>query len=147
MSAALFLVFTFGVGTPANSFAVGDFGWLQGEVHVIALVQLGDHNLYVLLSGTGEQKFLGLRVAREMQRGVFFQNFVNRDPDLVLVGASLRLNRKSNRRFGYGRALIKNRSAFIPKRLACSGFFQFGDRADITGMKLLHFSEEFSLND
>ena len=82
-----------------------------------------------------------------MQRGIFFQNSVDRDADLVFVGAGLGLNRKSDGRFGNGCALIKNRSGFIAKRLAGSGFFQFCDRTNIAGMKLLHFNELFTLHD
>jgi hypothetical protein len=99
-------VLAFGVGLAADSFAVGDFGRFQRQVHVIALVQLGDHHFDVLLAGTGKKKFLGLRVAREMQRGIFFQNFVDRNADLVFVGAGLGFNRKSDGRFG-GWAFIK----------------------------------------
>ncbi len=43
-------MFAFYVGAAANRFAVGDFGRLEGEVDVIALVQLGDDDLDVLLA-------------------------------------------------------------------------------------------------
>jgi hypothetical protein len=99
-------------------------------------VQLGDHHFYVLLPGAGEKKFLGLRVAREMQRGIFLQNFVDRNADLVFVGAGLGFNRKSDGRFGDGRAFIKNRSGFIAERFTGGRFFQFCNCADIAGMKL-----------
>src|SRR6202030_3823846 len=54
VAAGLLFVFAFGVGAPADRFAVSDFRRLQREVHVVTLVQLGHHHLYVLLAGTGE---------------------------------------------------------------------------------------------
>ncbi len=50
MAAGLFLVLAFGVGFAANGFAVGDFGRLEREVDVIALVELGDDHFDVLLA-------------------------------------------------------------------------------------------------
>src|ERR1700731_3812683 len=61
VSAGLLFVFAFGVGSAANGFAVSDFGRLQRQVHVIALMQFRDHHFYVLLPGTRQQKFLRLR--------------------------------------------------------------------------------------
>jgi len=63
VAAGLFLVLAFGVGLAANGFAVRDFRGLQSEVDVIALVELGDDDFDVLLARTGEQEFLGLRIA------------------------------------------------------------------------------------
>ena len=77
VAAGLFLVFAFGVGFAANRFAIGNLGRLERQVHVIALMQLGDDDFDVLLARAGEQEFLGLRIARKTQRGIFFQNFVN----------------------------------------------------------------------
>jgi len=56
-------VLAFDVGFAANGFAVGDFGRLQSEINVIALVELGDDHFNMLLAGAGQEKFLGLRVA------------------------------------------------------------------------------------
>ena len=77
VTAGLLFVFAFGVGFAANGFAIRNFGRLEREVDVIALVQLGDDDFDVLLAGAGEQEFLGLRIARETERGVFFEDFVN----------------------------------------------------------------------
>src|SRR4029077_20148829 len=67
VTAGLFFVLAFGVGLAANGFAVGDFGRLEREVDVIALVQLGYDNFDVLLACAGQQKLLGLRIARKTQ--------------------------------------------------------------------------------
>ncbi len=98
--AGLFLMLAFGVGFPADGFAVRHFGRLQREIDVVALVELGHDDFDVLLAGTGEEKFLGLRIARKAQRGVLFQDFVDGDADFVFIGAAFRFNRKSNGGFG-----------------------------------------------
>ena len=59
----LLFVLAFHVGFAANGFAVRDFGRLQSEINVIALVELGDDHFNMLLAGAGQEKFLGLRVA------------------------------------------------------------------------------------
>ena len=66
MPAGLLLVLALGVGLSANRFAVRHFWRLEREIHVVALVQLCDDHLDVLLSGPGKQEFLGLRVAHEI---------------------------------------------------------------------------------
>ena len=63
--AGLFFVLAFDVSLAANGFSVRNFGRLQGEVNVIALVELGDDDLDMLLAGAGEQELLGLRIAHE----------------------------------------------------------------------------------
>ena len=49
----------------ANSFAVWNFRRLEFHVHVIAPSQAAYHNLQMLLTVSGEQKFLGLSIAVE----------------------------------------------------------------------------------
>jgi len=71
-------------------FRVRDFGRLQSEINVIALVELGDDDFDVLLAGAGQEKFLGLRIAGKAKRGIFLQDFMNGDADLVFVGAGFR---------------------------------------------------------
>ena len=82
-----------------------------------------------------------------MQRGVFFEDFVNGDADLVFVGAGFGLDRKRNGRLGQRRALVKDGSGFIAQRFASGGFFQLGDGADVAGMQLGHFGELLALHD
>ena len=54
VAAGLFFVLAFGIGAAANGFAIGDFGRLERQVHVIALVELGDDDFDVLLAGAGQ---------------------------------------------------------------------------------------------
>jgi hypothetical protein len=92
VAARLLLVLALDVGFAANGFAVRDFGWFESEVDMVALVELGDDDLDVLLAGPGQEKFLGLRIARKAERGIFLQDFMNRDADLVFVSAGFRLD-------------------------------------------------------
>src|SRR5208282_2271198 len=145
--AGLLLVFALGVGLAADGFTIGNLGRLQREIDVVALLQLGHNNLNVLLAVSGEQKFLGLRIAGESQRGVFFHNFVNGNADLIFIGAGLGLDRKGDGRFRKLRRLVENGSVFVAKSIAADGLLQLGDGADITGVKLLNFGELFPLHD
>ena len=65
--AGLFFVLALGVGLAADRLAIGHFGRLERQVDVVALVQLRDDHLDVLLPGARQQKFLRLRIARKMQ--------------------------------------------------------------------------------
>jgi len=73
---------------------------VQSEIDVIALVELGDDDFNVLLAGTGQEKFLGLRIARKTERGIFLQDFMNGDADLVFISAGFRLDGKGDGRLG-----------------------------------------------
>jgi hypothetical protein len=46
----LFFVLPFGVGFTADGFAIRHLGRFERQVHVVTLVQLGDHHLDVLLA-------------------------------------------------------------------------------------------------
>ncbi len=100
VAARLLLVLAFDVGFAADGFTVRDFGWFESEIDMVALVELGDDDFNVLLAGAGQQKFLGLRIAGKAERGIFLQDFMNRDADLVFVSAGFRLDGKGNGRLG-----------------------------------------------
>ena len=70
------------------------------------------------LARTGKNKFLGLRVAVEMQARVFFENLVQRRRDLVFVGARFRLDGKGDRGFRVFDLRINDRLRFVAKRVA-----------------------------
>ena len=98
VAARLLLVLAFDVGFAADGFTVRDFGWFESEIDMVALVELGDDDFNVLLAGAGQQKFLGLRIAGKAERGIFLQDFMNRDADLVFVSAGFGLDSECNRR-------------------------------------------------
>src|SRR6266851_1420728 len=147
VAAGLFLVLAFRVGLAANGFAIGNFGGLEGEVDMVALVELGDDDFDMLLAGAGQQKFLGLRIARKAQRGIFLEDFMDRDADLVFVGAGFRLDGKGDGRLGKLRGRVKNGRSFVAKGFAGSRFLQFGDGADVSGVQLTDFDELLALHD
>ena len=118
VSAGLLLVLALGVGLGANRLAIGHLRRLERDVHLESLAQLGDHHFDVLLPGAGQQKLLGLRVLREAQRQVFFQNLVNTLADAVFIGARLGLDGEGDGRLGNARRRIVNRSGLVAQRIA-----------------------------
>src|SRR6266853_1424573 len=72
---------------------------------------------------------------------------MNRDSDLVLVGACFRLDGKGDGRLGKLRRRIINGRSLIAECFAGSGLLQFGDSADVSGVKLSDLSELLALND
>src|SRR5260370_663542 len=139
VAAGLFLVLAFRVGLAANGFAIGDFGGLEGEVDMVALVELGDDDFDMLLAGAGQEKFLGLRIARKAQRGTVLEDFMIRNADLVFIGAGSRLDGKGDGRLGKLRGRVKNGRSFIAKSFAGSRFLQLGACTDGSGVQLADF--------
>src|SRR6266700_615849 len=72
---------------------------------------------------------------------------MNRDADLVFIGARFRLDGKSNGRLGKLRRRVINGRSFVAQSFAGGGFLQFGDGADVSGVKLANFRELLTLND
>ena len=102
MSAGLLLVAALHVGGAANGLAIWHLGGLEHNLCVIAALQLADHDLDVLLSGAGDQKVLGLRIAEEAKHGVLFHQLVHADAEFVFVGAALGLDGEGDGGLGKG---------------------------------------------
>ena len=111
---------------------------LQVDFGVVAVLQLGDHDLDVLLAGAGDEEFLGLRIAEEAQHGIFFHQLVDAVAQLVFVGARLGLDGEGDGRLGEGDLRILDRRTFVAQRVAGQGVLQLGDGADIAGVQLVH---------
>jgi hypothetical protein len=60
------------------------------EVHVIALVQFGDHDLNAV--GRARQEKFSFADRAKRRAVPFLQNLVNGDADFVLIGAGFRLD-------------------------------------------------------
>ena len=58
------------------------------------LNRLQADDLDVLLARAGKEKFFRLRIARETQGSVFFENPVDGDADLVFIGTGFWLDRE-----------------------------------------------------
>src|SRR5882762_106465 len=71
---------------------------------------------------------------------------MNGNADFVFIGAGFRFDGKSDGRLGKLRGRIINRRTFIAESFARRGFLQFGNRADVSRMKLADFGELLALN-
>src|SRR5436305_5848025 len=76
VAAGLLLVAPLDVGFAADGFAIGNLGSFEVDLSVVALFEFGNYDFDVLLTGSGDEEFFGLRVAEETQHGVFFHEFV-----------------------------------------------------------------------
>ena len=101
----------------------------------------------MLLSGTRDQKFLGLRIAEEAQHGVLFHQFVDAGAQLVFVSAALGLNRKRDGRFRQLHPRILNGRALVAQSVAGQRVSQFCHGADIAGMQFIHRDRGLPLHD
>src|SRR6185437_16578311 len=99
VAAALLLVATLDVSLATNGFTVGDFGSLEVDLSVVALLELGDNDFNMLLAGAGDEKFLGLFVAEEAEHGVFFHQLVDAVRKLVFVVTALGFDGEGDGRF------------------------------------------------
>ena len=72
VSARLLLVATLHVGLAANGLAIRHLWRLQDDLGVVAVLQLRNHDFDVLLAGSRDEEFLGLRIAEEAQHHIFF---------------------------------------------------------------------------
>src|SRR5216683_2569243 len=71
---------------------------------------------------------------------------MNGDADLVFVGAGFRLDGESDGGLGKLRGRIINGRSFVANSFASRGFLEFGDGADVSGVKLADFGELLALN-
>src|SRR6185437_10775386 len=136
VAAALLLVATLDVSLAANGFTVRDFGSFEVDFSVVALLELGNNHLNVLLAGAGDEKFLGLLVAEEAEHGVFFHQLVDAVGELVFIVAALGLDREGDGRFGECDPGILNGIGFIAQCVTRESVFQLGHSADIACMEL-----------
>ena len=118
VTAGLLLVPALHVGGSADGFAIGNLGRFQGDVHAIALLQPADGDFDVLLAGSGDQEFLGLRIAIEAQGKIFFQQFVQRVAHAVFVVAALRFDREGDGGLGQFDRRESDRRGLVGQRVA-----------------------------
>ena len=98
VAAGLLLVAALHVGPAANGFAIRNFRRVQLDVHAVALLQTADDHFDVLLAAAGQQKFLGLRIAIEAQRLIFFENPLDGVAQAIFILAALGRNREGDGR-------------------------------------------------
>ena len=145
MSAGLLLVAALHVGGSADGLAVGNLGRFERDIHAVTLLQAADSDLHVLLTGAGDQKFLGLRVAVETEGKIFLQQFVESVPHAVFVAAAFRFHGERDGRLGQFDGGELNLGRFLRERIAGQRVFEFGDGADIPGVQFIHGDHVFAL--
>ena len=99
VAARLLLVPAVRLGGRGDRLAVRNPRRLQVHLDAEAPLQLRDGHFDVQLSLSGEQQFVGLRVARVADTRVFLAQPLHGGADLVLVAAALRLDRVGEHRF------------------------------------------------
>ena len=129
--AGLLLVAALHLGAPADRLAIRNLRRLELDLHVVAFLKPADDNLQMLLPVAGQQKFLGLRVAVEIERRVLFENFVNAAAETVFVVSRLGLNGVGDRRqrnLGFGEF---DRVGLVPEAVAGQSVLEFRDRSQV----------------
>ena len=120
----------------------------QLQVHLDAepALQLRDRDLDVRLSLPGEQQFLGLRVARVVDRRILFLQAVQRRADLLFVAAALRLDRVRDHRLRetWSPASV-NGDGLVGEQIVGLTLLQLRDRADVARLDLRHVGLGLSL--
>src|SRR5262249_14378880 len=100
----------------------------------------------VLLPAACKQKFLCLRVTRELQGAIFFHDFVNADTDLVFISARFWLHCERDGRLWDLSRLVAERCALVTESIASENFLQLRDCAYISCVKFAHFRELLPLH-
>src|SRR5260370_11377947 len=78
---------------------------------------------------------------------MFFKNLMNENTNRVFVGACFRLDGESDGALRQLGGRVKNGRRFVAKSFAGGGFLQFGDGADVSGVKFADLRELVALND
>ncbi len=135
MAAGLFLVASLDLGSAANGFAIRNLRRVQFDIHAVALLQAADDHFDVLLAAAGEQEFLGLRIAIEAQRLIFFQDALDGVAQAVFILAALGRNGKRDGRLRQMHRVISDDGRLVAERVAGDGLFELRDGADIAGLE------------
>ena len=96
---------------------------MKRNLDVVAVSQFINHGFDMQLPRTGKNKFLGLRVAIEMQRMIFFQNFVDCGAYLVFIVTGFWFNGKGNCCFRIFDFRVNDRMSLVAQSIARLCFF------------------------
>ena len=139
VAAGLLLVAALHVGLAANGFAIRNLRRVQLHIHAVALLQAADDHFHVLLPAAGQQKLLGLRIAIEAQRLIFFQNPLDRVAHAIFVlAASWRRWRTRWKARASCTGGIGDERRLVVQRVAGQRFLELRHGADVAGM---HFGD------
>lgn len=90
----------------------------------------------MLLTAAPQEKFLRLRIAKEAQRLVLFQDAVDGMTHAVLILARFGFNGEGDRRFGQLHRRIFDGGVLVRQSIAGKGVFQLGHSADIACVQI-----------
>ena len=114
---------------------------------MVPLLHLRHGHFNVLLPCARDEEFLGLRITKEAQHGIFFHQLVNTWAKLVFIGASLRLDRECDGGLWQFHARILNRRRLVAQRVASQSVFQLSDCPNIARVQLGHGHSGLPLHD
>ena len=146
VSATLLFVASMSFGAATNALAIRHLRRFQCHLGVVPLLQTRHNRLDVRLSGPGNQKLIGLRIAEEANQQILFHQLVNSRRKLVLVRAALRLDSIGHRGLRQSSQFNLNLCAFLAQRVSGKCFAQFRHCPKIAGMQLHHFHSFASLH-
>src|SRR6185436_3124796 len=124
MAAGLLLVAAVSLGRSGDGFPVRNPRQLEVHFDAEAALQLCDGDLDVRLTLAGNEQFLGLRIARVVDRRVFFLQPVKRSADLLLVAPALRLDRVRDDRLRKLGAGERKRDRLVRQQIICLALLQ-----------------------
>ena len=136
MSAGLLLVTSVRLGSRLDGLAIRDSRQLEIHLDPEAALELGDGDLDVQLSLSGEQQLRGLGVAGVADGRVLFLQPLEGGADLLLVSAALRFYGIGQYRLGEPERRESPRGFFRGQRVSRPRFFQLGHRAQVAGSDL-----------
>ncbi len=146
VAAGLLLVPPVRLDRHRDRLAIRDARRLEVDLDAEPPLQLRDRDLDVQLALTGEQQFLGLRVARVADGRVLLLEPVHRRADLVFVAACLGLDRVRQHRLGEADGATAQ-PAIVGERVVGQRVLQLGDGAEVAGPQLRHVGRRLALHD
>ena len=136
VAAGLFLVPALDFGPATNGFAIRNLRRVQLHVDAVALLQTADDDFDVLLAAAREQKFLGLRIAIEAQRLIFFEDALDGVAEAIFILAALGGNREGDGGLRQMHRVISNDGRLVAQGVAGDGLFELCDGADVAGFEI-----------
>src|SRR5579864_726253 len=131
VAAGLLFMTSLDIGFAADGFPIRDFGRLEGHVDAVAFFQTADNDLDMLLAAATQKELFGLRIAKEAQGLIFFQDAVDGVTHAVLVLPRLGFDGEGDRGFGQLDGRIFNGRTLVRQSIAGEGVLELGHGANI----------------
>ena len=121
----LVAIAAFGLGL--DRLAIGNLRLLGVDLHLVAPLEPFAEHLQVQLAHAGDHQLLGLRVAVQLERGVFLDDLVQRAGELAFVAAALGRHGQADHR----RGKLDRRQLQVAQRQAGVQLFDLGHGHDV----------------